>query len=474
MTKLKFETTLPVSQQTLYDYHASGAALDRLNPPWETVEVTQWRAGEQRARLPIAEQYGDISLGAEVHLRLNVGPFKQVWVAKHIEHTEPTGFTDRQEKGPFKTFVHQHRFVEVDAETTMLRDELDFQLPFAPISALAKGFVMGKLSAMFAYRHARTKLDLQRSHRCSPELKKRVLISGASGLVGQALSSYLRSIGHHVAHLVRREPRNANEIQWDIRTERLSSADIEGFDAVVHLAGESIDGRWTRNKKRKIRESRTRGTALLARALSRCERPPSVLVSASGISAYQDTGAQAVDENGPLAADFLGTVCAEWEVAASPAAAAGIRVVHPRIGLVLSRKGGALARMLLPFQLGLGGPIGHAQQWMSWIALEDLIGLLCEAIFRPDVQGVFNAVAPNPVQNREFVRTLGSVLNRPAIAPLPSFVVRTLFGEMGETLLLNGLNVRSTQPLVKEYPWCFTELESALRFELFGELDGAN
>jgi len=264
----------------------------------------------------------------------------------------------------------------------------------------------------------------------------------------------------------------STEVQWNIGKGILDPQSVSGFDAVVHLAGESIAGRWSVAKKKRILDSRVKGTALLADALARCDAPPSVLVSASAIGVYGDCADREVTESSPPADDFLGSVCQAWEAAATPATAAGIRVVHPRIGLVVSATGGAVQQMLLPFKLGLGGPVGSGRQWMSWIALDDLVGLICDSIFQSDVSGPFNAVAPNPVQNRDFGRALGAALRRPAFMPLPGFVVGLLFGEMGKSLLLGGAKVSSMSSVVQNHPFSFTQLSDALAFQLFGRLSG--
>ncbi len=295
----------------------------------------------------------------------------------------------------------------------------------------------------------------------------RILISAASGLIGSAVSSALTVDGHTVVRLVRRAPRGeADEVRWDPAAGVLDSAAVVGFDAVVHLSGERILGRWTAAKKAAIRASRVGSTALLARALAQSPRPPRAFVAASAIGYYGDRGDEVLTEDSPPGTDWLARLCAEWEAAAGPAARRGIRVVHLRTGLALSRAGGALARMLLPFRLGLGGPVGNGWQYWSWIAIDDVVGAVRHLLASPDVRGPVNLTAPQPVTSREFARTLGHVLGRPALLPVPAFVLRLLFGEAADAALLTGSRVAPTKLQASGYFFLYPHLEAALRHVL--------
>jgi len=288
-----------------------------------------------------------------------------------------------------------------------------------------------------------------------------VLITGAGGLMGSRLVRSLTEAGHEVVRLVR--DADSVGIPWDPRRGELDRSSLEGFDAVVYLAGESIaDGRWTKEKKMRIRDSRVDGTQLLARSLSELDRPPRVFVGASAVGFYGDRGDDLLDESESSGDGFLAEVCREWEAAADPARDKGIRVVHLRFGVVLSGEGGALAKMLLPFRLGLGGVLGDGSQYMSWIALDDAVGVVFHAISRDDLQGPVNAVSPNPVTNREYTKTLGRVLRRPTVVPVPSFGARLAFGEMADELLLTSARVRPRRLLETGYDFRFAELEEAL------------
>jgi len=295
----------------------------------------------------------------------------------------------------------------------------------------------------------------------------RVLVTGASGLIGSALVPLLGRQGHEVSRLVRRSPRGASEILWDPGGGTVDRAALEGFDAVIHLAGESIvSGRWTRDRKARIRGSRVRGTRFLSESLARLERPPRALISASAIGYYGDRGDEILHEGSGPGQGFLARLSLEWEDATEPAAARGIRVVLPRIGLVLAPAGGLLQRLLPIFRVGLGGPIGRGRAWWSWIALDDLIGIFEFALYREELRGAANAVAPRPASNAEFTRTLGRVLSRPALLPVPPSALRVAFGEMANEALLSSARAEPARLKEAGYSFRFPELDGALRHVL--------
>ena len=270
--------------------------------------------------------------------------------------------------------------------------------------------------------------------------------------------------GHELVRLVRAEPRPGEpEIGWDPAAGRLDVASLEGFDAVVHLAGESIaEGRWTKAKKARIRDSRVRGTELLARTLARVKNRPDVLVSASAIGFYGDRGDQELDEQDPRGNGFVAEVCRQWEGASRMAGEAGIRVVQLRMGLVLSPTGGALAKMLPAFRLGLGGPLAGGRQYVSWITLDDLVDVVRHVFATDRLQGPVNAVAPQPVTNRQFARALGRALRRPAWVPVPRFALRAMLGEMADELLLASIRVLPRRLLDTGFRFGDADLPGAL------------
>jgi uncharacterized protein len=289
----------------------------------------------------------------------------------------------------------------------------------------------------------------------------KILVTGSSGLIGSALLPSLKASGDQVVRLVHGAASGKGQIGWD-PARPLTPESISGFDAVIHLAGESIVGRWTEAKKRRILESRVQGTRHLAEALARAPQRPQLLVSASAIGYYGDRGEETLREDSTSGEGFLPEVCREWERAAEPAAGAGIRAVQMRFGLVLSPSGGALQKMLLPFRMGVGGNMGNGRQWWSWIDIDDLVGTVQHVIKTDTLRGPVNVVAPTPVRNSEFTKTLASVLSRPAIFPMPAFAVRLVFGQMGDELLLASQRVEPAKLLASGYIFQKPDLRKAL------------
>ncbi len=295
-----------------------------------------------------------------------------------------------------------------------------------------------------------------------------VAVSGATGLVGSAVVAALGRSGYRVKRLVRRPPRDpAQEIFWSVTDKQIDEAALAGVEAVVHLAGENIsEGRWTDAKKRRIRDSRVEGTRLLAEAIARLKVPPRVFASASAIGYYGNRGDAVMDESSALGEGFLAEVCRDWEAATQPARDAGVRVANLRIGVVISREGGPLARMLPPFKLGLGGVIGSGAQYLSWIDLEDLVAAILHVLATESLSGPVNLVAPQPVTNREFTKALGKMLYRPTVLPLPAFAARLAFGEVADELLLSSTRVEPRRLLETGFQFRYPSLESALRHML--------
>ena len=294
----------------------------------------------------------------------------------------------------------------------------------------------------------------------------RVAITGSTGLVGSAVVPALAEAGCDVVRMLRRVPAPGEKaIRWDPEKGAIDSAGLEGFDAVIHLAGENVgSGRWTATRKAVIRDSRVNGTRFLCDTLAGLTRPPKTLVCASAIGIYGDRGGDALTEESPPAAGFLPEVCREWETASESAARKGIRVVVLRIGMVLSPNGGALSRMLPLFRAGLGGVIGSGRQYVSWVALDDLVGIVLHALRTGELRGPVNAVAPVPVTNREFTEALGKVLSRPTLFPVPAFALRLAVGrEMANALLLASARVVPRRLEETGYRFAFPELPAALR-----------
>jgi uncharacterized protein len=291
----------------------------------------------------------------------------------------------------------------------------------------------------------------------------KVLISGATGLIGSALIPELESGGHQITRLTR-SPGSGSDVGWNPDAGEIDASRLEGHDAVVHLAGENIgEGRWTPEKKRRILESRAKGTRLLAETIASLPEPPRVMVSASAVGYYGDRGNELLREDSGPGSDFLAEVCKAWEAAADPAREAGVRVVHPRNGIVLSTQGGALARTLPIFKLGGGGRIGSGRQWWSWVAMADVVGAILHSLTDDSVEGPVNVGSPNPLTNAEYTRVLGKVLNRPTIFPLPAPAARLMLGEVADALLLASQRMEPAKLKETGYDFRYPELDGALR-----------
>ncbi len=289
----------------------------------------------------------------------------------------------------------------------------------------------------------------------------RVLISGASGPIGAVLLRALKTRGYTLTRLVRGGASDSDQISWN-SARPLSPDSVSGFDAVIHLAGESIVGRWTGAKKRRILDSRRQGTAHLAEAVAKAAQRPRVFISASAVGYYGDRGEEILREESASGSGFLAEVCRQWEASVQPVAAAGIRAVQMRLGVVMSAEGGALQKMLLPFRLGLGGRLGDGQQWWSWVSADDVAGAIQHVMDHEELQGPVNTVSPNPVTNVEFTKTLAAVLERPAIFPMPELAVRLVFGEMGKELFLASERVAPAKLTASGYQFKRPELRKAL------------
>jgi uncharacterized protein (TIGR01777 family) len=291
----------------------------------------------------------------------------------------------------------------------------------------------------------------------------RVLVTGASGLIGTALQRSLRERGHELLLASRSEPKDDSWIQWSAESGFADARELEEIDAVVHLAGESVSGlRWTDEKKKAIRDSRVLGTRSIVDAIAELETRPRVLVAASAIGFYGDRGDEVLTETSRSGKTFLAEVSREWEAEARRAEDSGVRTVLLRTGIVLSKDGGALGTMLMPFKLGLGGVVGDGKQWMSWISLDDHVDVIVFALENESVRGAVNSVSPNPVTNEEFTKVMGEVLYRPTFIPVPEFAVHMMFGEMGEALLLDSTRVIPKRLTDLGYKFKFPDLKKAI------------
>ncbi len=447
---------MPASAEDLFAWHARPGAFERLLPPWERIEI----------RHPAKS----LANGDRAELVIRIGPLRQRMVAEHHALSDGIGFRDEQIVGPFAKWEHTHRMTpaEADDSASCLEDRIHFDAPFGTIGRVLLGRTIRRsIERTFAYRHRITAADLA-AHQTAQEKQgtrsMNILVTGSTGLVGSAVVSFLTTGGHRVVRLVRRAARGPDEVEWNPHAGTIDAAKLEGLDAVVHLAGENIaTGRWNAAKKARIRDSRVNGTRVLSEALAKLSHKPRVLVGASAIGYYGERGETVMTEASPPGLNFLCNVCRDWEAATNPARDAGIRVVNLRIGVVLTPRGGALEKMLLPFKLCAGGVVGTGRQFWSWIALDDVVGAIHHAITHDELSGPVNAVSPEPATNRDFTKTLGRVLGRPTIAPLPAFVVKLLMGEMGEELLLASTRVVPNRLQETGYQFRCPTLDGALR-----------
>lgn len=450
MPALRFVSPLPASAATAFAWHARPGAFERLTPPWDDVRIVS-RTGDLRS--------------GEVVLSIRQGPLRTTWVARHSGFVEGREFVDHQVRGPFARWRHVHRFHARGESMCVLEDDITYALPLAPLSGPAEPMVRRMLGRMFAYRHAVTRADLGRHDMTQPRL--RVAITGASGLIGSTLVPFLTTGGHEVVRLVRRPPRGADEHEWSPAHGLVSPEHLGHVDAVIHLAGEGVaSARWTPAVKARIRDSRIGPSSRLAESLARLPQPPATLISASAIGVYGDRGDETLTEASAPGTGFLADVGQAWEAATAPAAEAGIRVVTPRIGVVIDRRGGALAKMLPAFRAGVGGRLGHGRQYFSWVSLEDVLGAVLFMLQRSDLRGPVNVTAPSPPTNADFTTALGRVLHRPTLVRVPAVALGALFGELAHAELLGSRRVVPAALQQAGFRFLHPTLDAALRHTL--------
>jgi hypothetical protein len=414
------ETHFPFSPDVLYRYHVRPGAFSRLCPPWEPVSLQ----GPDTAIAP----------GLERTLRLGPGPIAIPWVARHEDFVEGRQFVDVMVKGPLRRWHHTHRF-EPDGEAgSVLSDRIDYQLPLdLPLSRL----LQARLERMFTYRHRQTARDLERITAYPQTGSMKVGITGSRGLVGSALTSFLGVAGHQAVPLYRGSTGPEQGVSWwpepDVEG-------LEGMDAVVHLAGESVAQLWTRSVREELYYSRVEGTKRLCRALAGLKRPPKTLICASAIGYYDFDQPGPVGEWGASGNDLLAAICRDWEAATRVAEETGIRVCHLRVGLVVSSAGGVFGLQFPLFGLGLGAVLGSGQQMQSFIDRDDLVAAIYHLLQRPDLSGAFNGTAPYPVTQRVTAQALARAFHRPLLLRVPEFPIRLLLRDQAD-MLLKGLAV---------------------------------
>jgi uncharacterized protein (TIGR01777 family) len=451
VTEHRFLATslFPCSAEELYRWHSRPGALERLVPPWEPTRVVT--------------REGGIEPGGRVVMAMRAGLFPYRWHARHIEDVPGVLFRDIQERGPFARWTHTHRFADTP-DGARLEDQIDFALPGqAVLPGCTVRMVERTLERIFRYRHATLRDDLLLHRQCS-RVPLRVLISGASGVLGNALIPLLTTGGHEVWTLVRRQPdRSKREIYWNPEKNALNLAGLPPFDGVIHLAGDNIgEGRWTAEKKKRVIDSRVQGTGLIARTVAGLPVRPKVLLSASAVGFYGNCLDCCMREEDRAGTDFISDVCSMWEHAAQPAEAAGIRTVFLRIGVVLTPRGGALRRLLASSMLGFPRRFGCGDQYLSWISINDMVGAILHALSCDTLAGPVNIAAPNPVTNRQLMQSLARATGRPLLPPIPAAILKSLYGQMASEVLLGGCRVATDKLQQSGYAFRHADLDPTL------------
>ena len=451
MYKFEHQTYVDENVENTFSWFEHEGSFRRLMPPWEVLK-------EIKADKSINE--GSIRI-----FKIPFGPFKMSWVAKHTIYNPPNQFKDIMLKGPFWRWEHVHDFIPQE-NGTLVKDTVEYQVPLGVFGYFFAGrSVKKRIKNMFISRELRLKRDLENHKIFRSEKRKKILIAGSSGMIGTQLVAFLDTGGHDVWRLVRRETNlDSKEIKWDPEKNELDSDKIEGFDAIIHLGGAGIgDKRWTKKRKNLIQKSRENTTTLLSETISKLKNKPEVFLIASAIGYYGNRGDEELTEKSNPGEGFLTETVLAWEKYAEAAKKVGVRVINIRTGIVLSATGGALNKMLLPWKLGAGGPIGGGKQWMSWISLDDQIFAINHLIMNKECNGAYNLTSMNPVRQKEFSKTLGKVLRRPAFAPIPKFPMRILFGELAGPLLFEGQKVLPERLLKSGFKFTHENLENALR-----------
>ncbi len=443
-------TKINAPVEKLFAWHAREGAISRLTPPWAPLKM-------------ISRTSLGIQKGVKVTFRISIFKIPMIWEAEHIDYQENKAFKDRQISGPFSIWEHTHRFIADGNENSIMEDKLEFELPFGFLSRPFYGFARKEFERMFTYRHRVLKYDLE--HHVDVLKKKRILISGASGTIGKALVPFLRTCGHEVIRLVRKkENYSKDELFWDPYKGILDLEKAGPIDAVINLNGVDISkGRWTKKQKKKILDSRTIPTMLLADKMKDLDYKPSVFISSSAIGFYGERGDKAINETADMGDCFISRVCRLWEDASMNAHKAGIRTIQLRTGVVLTPAGGALARMELPFKTGCGVRLAHGRQYMSWISMDDAISGILYLLNHDEIKGPVNLTAPNPVTNRVFSETLAQIFSKKVFFVMPKFVALVLWGQMGKETLLTSARVRPEKLLDNGFLFQHETLSLALK-----------
>ncbi|MEM7711976.1 MAG: TIGR01777 family oxidoreductase [Cyanobacteria bacterium P01_A01_bin.68] len=456
MIEFSKKSEFPVGVEKLFDWHERPGAFGRLAPPWQTVKLTKHSGG--------------IRDGAQVEVDIKVGPVPQTLKIRHEGYIYGERFVDVMESGPFHSWRHEHLFESTEhPERSVLHDKLNIEpLGGALGNMLGGGMIERELDQVFTYRHWRLLEDLKRANSLSElPFTGKVLITGVTGMLGRATAAYLQTRGYSVLGVSRsgRGPwPGLSCLAWDPEKKSINASDLEGVDAVINLAGESILGPWSQNKMKRIRSSREDAVATLIQAFEQIDSWPKVWINASGSGFYGPQTDGPVSESNESGAGFLAHVCRAWEDALTPIRDK-TRVVFTRLGTVMSPAGGALNLMLPVFRMGGGGILGNPKAKMPWIALDDVVYGF-EYLFYRDVEGPANFVSPEILTQAHLTRTLAKVLNRPAFIPAPAGVLRTVLGSLAKEVFLIDQNVKPSVLSDIDFQYSSESFEACLRNSL--------
>jgi uncharacterized protein len=442
-------SSYPCSATELYTWHCRPGALERLLPPWDNSTVLS--------------KTGGIDPGGQVLLKMHLGPIPFIFQGRHLENIPGRMFRDMQDRGPFAHWTHSHYFENIP-DGVELKDVVEYSLPgHAFLPKAVKKYVTTSLQRLFRYREAVLREDILLHQRCS-QRPLRILVSGASGVLGKDLLPLLTTGGHQVFTLVRRRPDPAKgEIFWDPQNNILNREDLPEVDAVIHLAGEYIGlSRWSEDKKKRVVDSRVQGTELLSRTLAAMRRQPEVFLSASAIGYYGDCGDRIISETEAPGSGYISSVCSRWEQATAVAREAGIRTVLLRLGVGLTPRGGALMRILAASPCGYIRHFGSGRQIISWISSDDMVAAILHALANPSLSGPLNIAAPEPVSNSQFMRILARITGRPLLFPISAGLLQMMYGQMASEIVLSSCHAGTEKLVNSGFHFRHPNLEKAL------------
>jgi len=452
-TKIRFRSLINRAPKEVFEWHLRDRMVERCIPPTEKVELLYTKGRPNQ-------------IGSKVAVRikfLGLFSFKQVLNYTHVIENE--SFTRDQVEGVFNEYHYKTMITPQGDHTSEIIDQFEFKLPFPSLlSPLVNQYLKKRIGKFLSYKHQLIDHDIGMMKKYPFQKPYKILISGSHGLIGKNITHFLEFMGHDVYHLNRTHSDKEKEVVWDPESGKCNLFEFEGFDVVIHLAGENIGkGHWTKKKKEKVLKSRSLGTKHLAEVIQKLSNPPTVFISASAVGYYGNCGSELLNEQSPPGKSlFISDVCMQWEKASRELEAKGIRVIRTRFGVVLSGGGGMLKQMLRFFKWGLGGKIGNGHQYMSWVAIDDVVGALYHMMMTPEMKGAVNVVSPHPVPNDIFSKKLSQVLKKWQGPPLPEFAVRALLGQKGEELLLSSTRVDPECLFKSGYTFLYPKLSQAL------------